>query len=423
MKKWTLTAALALASLFNYAQQALLIRAGKFYDSEAGVFLYNQDILIEGSKISRVGKNIPAPTGAQVISLPNATVAPGLIDAHTHLLTLQQPGVNLALDAMLNSPEQRVLRAAGAAKSYLQAGYTAVRDLGNSGYYLDVELRRGINSGYVDGPRIFASGPILSAMDGQFYQLPMKDQQRITESEYRVIRGVEDARQAVLEHANNFTDVIKIVTYGERLGLSREELKAIVETAHANRLKVTAHANFDYVIRESVLAGVDGIEHAYYLEDSTLDLIKSRGVYIVPTDPSVSAYVRGYEVQNIKDYKLDDIRKELKPLQERLMRAHKKSVMIVAGSDAYIDLKQPRGDMAKETLIAYLESGLTPAEVMKTTTWNAALALDRKDQLGVIKQGALADLVIFNGDLEKDFKKTVFDVKMTIKNGAVVYSK
>jgi imidazolonepropionase-like amidohydrolase len=385
--------------------------------------LQNQQILIRDNKIIGVGTQLAVPKGTTIIDLPGATITPGLIDAHTHLLTLQQMNENLVVDAILKSGESRVLRGAGMAKTFLDAGFTAVRDLGNSGYYLDVELKRAINNGYIPGPRMYVSGPILSAMDGQFFQLPLKDQEKITTHEYRVIKGVEDARLAVKEHANNSVDVIKIVAFGERLGLSKQEMKAIVETAHENRLKVTAHANVDWVIRDAIAAGVDGIEHAYSIADSTLMLMKERNIYMVPTDPSSASYIKSYELLNQKNYSLDDIRKELKPLHERLLNAVQKGVMIVAGSDMYIDLKIPQGEGAKQTLVAYFEAGLKPADVLKTATANAATALGKKGQIGVLKENAFADIAVFDGDLEKDFKKVLFDVKMVIKDGKIVYSK
>lgn len=407
----------------NKSPKTYLIKAGKLYDSENNVFLKNQQILVEGNKIVKIAPNIPVGKEVEILDMSDATVSPGLIDAHTHILTLQGLNEALVVDAVLKSGETRVLRGAGQAKTFLNAGFTTIRDIGNSGNYLDVELKRAINNGYVEGPRMYVSGPILSAIDGQFYQLPIKDQHKITEGEYRVIKGVDDARQAVKEHVNNSVDVIKIVAWGERLGLEKEEIKAIVETAHANRLKVTAHAIQDWAIRDAVNAGVDGIEHAYSPSDSTLDLMKAKGIYMVPTDPSISLYIKTYEVQNVKNYSVESIKKELEPLHSRLIRAFNKGVMIVAGSDAYYDFKLPQGDAAKETISSYFEAGLKPNDVLRTATYNAAIALGKKDQIGVLKEKANADITIFNGDIEKDFKKSLFDVKMVIKDGKIVYSK
>lgn len=410
--------------LFIIAQtpsNSYLIKAGKFYDAEKNIFIKDQEIWVEGNSIKAVGSKLSVPKGTTVLQLLNATVTPGLIDAHTHLLMLQKVDDNIAIDVLMNSPEYRVLRATGFARSYLESGFTTIRDVGNSGQYLDKEVAGAIRRGFVQGPRMFVSGPILSAMDGQFYQLPLKDQEAITKLEYRVIKDVDDAVQAVKEHVNNLVDVIKIVAFGERMGLEMNEMKAIVETAHRHGLKVTAHANSDNIIQQVLEAGVDGIEHAYYISDSSLARMARRGVYMVPTDPSIQSIIDTEEAQRKKEHDTVEIKKMLQPLTDRLTRARKAGVMIVAGSDAYFDTKSTRGNAAKQTLAAYWEEGMPVADILQAATWNAALALGRKNELGVLRQGAKADIVVFNGDLEANFKKVLFDVRMVIKDGKIVH--
>src|SRR5215471_11790297 len=148
-----------------------LIKAGKFYDSEKNVFLEKQDILVTGNDIIKVGKNLTKPDSAEVIDLQNATVAPGLIDAHTHVLTIQKSEDPLEVDMLMHSDIERSLRAVKIARSYLDAGFTTIRDLGNSGMYLDLNLKRAINNGWFVGPRMLVSGPIISPEDGQFFGL------------------------------------------------------------------------------------------------------------------------------------------------------------------------------------------------------------------------------------------------------------
>jgi imidazolonepropionase-like amidohydrolase len=424
IKSYCTIICIALLPLFIIAQvpsNSYLIKAGKFYDAEKNVFIKNQEIWIEGNSIKAVGNKLAVPKGATVIELPNATVAPGLIDAHTHLLMLQKVDDNIAVDVLLHSAEYRVLRAVGFAKSYLESGFTTIRDVGNSGQYLDKEVAGAIWRGFVQGPRMFVSGPILSAMDGQFYQLPLKDQEAITKLEYRVINGVNDAVLAVKEHANNQVDVIKIVAFGERMGLTADEMKAIVQTAHQYGLKVTAHATSDNIVQQVLEAGVDGIEHAYYISDSSLARMARQGVYMVATDPSIHSIIDVEEAQNKKEHDTVEIKKMLQPLTDRLTRARKMGVMIVAGSDAYFDTKSSRGNAAKQTLAAYWEEGMSVADILQAATWNAALALGRKNELGVLRQGAKADIVVFNGDLESNFKKALFDVRMVIKDGKIVH--
>ena len=403
--------------------KSIIIEVGLLYNSESNRFLENQMIWIEGDQIKAVGQSIKIPPTAQVIKLPAGSISPGLIDAHTHLLTNQKPSENLAIDSWINSPARRVLRGASYAREYLNAGFTAIRDLGNSGHYLDMELASAIRKGYVNGPHMFGSGPIISAMDGQFYQLPYDERNTITQKEYRVVSGVEDAVQAVKEHVNNGVDVIKIVAFGERLGLELEEMKAIIKTAHAHGLKVTAHSTGGASMASAIEAGVDGIEHAYYVNDTLWKKMAAKNIYMVPTDPSFNSVIRTQKSQGQTIYDTVAIRKELKPLRDRLIRAKKEKILLVAGSDAYFDLPVSRGDAAKEMLIAYVEEGLTIEESLQTATLNAAKAIGQEGKLGIIKQGVKANLAIFDGNLQKDFRNALFNVYMVIKDGKIVYTK
>jgi imidazolonepropionase-like amidohydrolase len=403
--------------------KSLVIEIGLLYNSESNEFVKNQVIWIEGDQIKAVGSAIKVPPSAQVIKLPTGTITPGLIDAHTHLLTNQKLPENLAIDSWINSPAKRVLRGASYARDYLNAGFTAIRDLGNSGHYLDMELASAIRKGYVTGPHMSGSGPIISAIDGQFYQLPYEERNKIAQKEYRVVSGVQDAIQAVKEHVNNGVDVIKIVAYGERLGLELEEMKAIVKTAHAHGLKVTAHSTGGPSMESAIEAGVDGIEHAYYVNDTLWKKIAAKKIYMVPTDPSFNSVIQMQKSMGQTTHDTLAIRTELKPLRDRLMRAKKEKILLAAGSDAYFDLPISRGDAAKEMLVAYVEEGLTVEESLQAATINAAKAIGQEGKFGVIKQGVKANLVIFDGNLQKDFRNTLFNVYMVVKDGKVVYAK
>jgi imidazolonepropionase-like amidohydrolase len=401
----------------------LIIKVGLLYNSESNRFVENQTIWIEGDQIKAVGQTIKIPPSAEIINVASGTITPGLIDAHTHLLTTQKLPENLAIDSWINSPARRVLRGASYAKEYLNAGFTAIRDLGNSGNYLDMELATAIRRGYISGPEMFCSGPILSAMDGQFYQLPYDERNKITQKEYRVVSGVEDAVQAVKEHVNNGVNIIKIVAFGERLGLEPSEMRAIVKTAHALGLKVTAHSTGGASMASAVEAGVDGIEHGYYVADTLWRKMAAKNIFLVPTDPSFNSIIQVQRSQGQTTHDTSAIRAELKPLGDRLLRAKKEKILVVAGSDAYFDLPGSRGDAAKQMLVAYVEEGLTVEESLQTATFNAAKAIGQEGRLGTIKQGAKANLVIFNGNLQKDFSNALFNVRMVIKDGKIVYSK
>lgn len=404
-----------------FAQTSYLIKAGKLNDSENNIFLEDQEILVQGDKITKVGVNLTVPDSTNILDYSNSTVTPGLIDAHTHLLTEQKVNGDLADDVIKLSEETRILRAVQFADSYLKAGFTSIRDLGNSGQYLDVELRNAINNGYVAGPRMFVSGPIISSYDGQFGGLPFEDHEKITSSEYRMVKGVDDARLAVKEHIVHSADVIKILAYGNRLPLSLEEMKAIVETAHENRVEVTAHADRDWVVHNAIEAGVDGIEHGYNFKDSTFVKMAKKGIYFVPTYGAVEDAILYYKMANLP-YDLEEIKKDFQPTQEQLIRAIDLGVTIVAGSDAYFDLGIPRGDYAKQTLLGYYAAGLKTNDVLRTATYNASVALNRENQIGAIKENAVADISIFGGDIEINFKESLFNVQLVMKDGNIVYN-
>ncbi|MPR36710.1 amidohydrolase family protein [Salmonirosea aquatica] len=402
------------------SEKYYLIKAGRLYDSEKNEFQQNKQILVKGSTILRVGDKLDVPLGATVLDYGDATVTPGLIDAHSHLLFRQGPAENLAHDGMMNSPETRVLRAVGYARSYLRAGFTSIRDLGNSEQYLDLEVRNAIERGDFPGPRMVISGPIISAMDGQLYGMPVKDFDKYSSKEYSMVSGVEEARKAVKEHIARGVDVIKITAIGNRLVLTLEEMKAIVQAAHSERVKVTAHCDRDWAVHAAIEAGVDGLEHGYGFRQSTLDTIARKGIYLVPTDGSVDLRAIYLKRQNMA-FEEQAVRSNFKPLQDRIQAAHKAGVMIVAGSDAYVDFDMPRGEVAKYTISGYYDAGLSAADVLKTATYNASVALGMEGQIGVLKQAAMADLCVFNGDLQKDFKKGLFEVRMVMKNGVVEY--
>jgi len=180
----------------------VLVRAGNLFDSEAGRMVGPRDILIRGDRVAEVGQGLTAPDGATVVDLSRCSVIPGLIDAHTHLLLEQPMGEGLsavaARDQSVQGDVYRALVAVGRAKDYLAAGFTTVRDLGNSGQYLDLALERAINDGRISGPRIYASGPGLAPAGGQLEPMP-SDPHHLVAGEYRIVTSPDDARAAVRE--------------------------------------------------------------------------------------------------------------------------------------------------------------------------------------------------------------------------------
>jgi len=405
------------------AASVTVIRAGRLFDSERGVFLPARDIVVKGNIIESVSENLPIPSGARVIDLRRFTVMPGLIDAHVHLLYLENPSGGLTAEGVkaitMEGTPLRALRGAARARTFLLAGITTVRDLGNSGRFGDVALRIAINEGSLDGPRMYVSGPGLSPEGGQFPGLQF-NYRGIAEEEYRVVRGVQDARMAVRENVTYGANVIKIYSSASPNPgfLSIEEMRAIVEEAHLLGIKVTAHATSDIAISRAVEARVDSIEHGYRAEDATLVLMKERGVALVPTYLDSVNLKRLYAIARPNRLPTqEELSATLKQRYERIQRAMKSGVTIVAGSDNYIDLRVPQGEAAKRVLFTYHDAGMEAAQILQSATINAA-RLFGEPRLGVIKAGAFADIIAVDGDLVKDFN-AMERVKFVMKDGRI----
>lgn len=379
----------------------VLVRAGNLFDSEAGRMVGPRDILIRGERIAEVGEGLAVPEGATVIDLRRCAVVPGLIDAHTHLLLEQRSGEGLsdvaARDQAVQGDVYRALTAAGRAREYLDAGFTTVRDLGNSGRFLDLMLERAVNDGRVAGPRIYGSGPGLAPAGGQMEPMP-GDPHDLVNGEYRIVTGVADARAAVREAIARGADVIKMYPEAtpQRTRLSVEEIAAIVNEAKRHNIPVAAHATSDASIREAVEAGVTSIEHAYDVSDETLRLMARKGVWLVPTDPSLEMaleFTRSWPQQPPRE----EVDRHLQGGRDRLMRAHRAGVRIALGSDLYFPYAPGRGAGSRGTMDGYVEAGLTPTQALQSATWEAGRMLG-DEGLGAVRPRAFADLVAVEGD-------------------------
>ncbi|RFS16219.1 amidohydrolase family protein [Emticicia sp. C21] len=421
-----LSALLFFYSTITQAQSPnrLLIQVGKLYDSQQKIFLNNQKIFIENGIIKEIGPNIKKAAGVKFIDLSQCTATPGLIDMHTHLLIHQKQSDDGMIIASKVPASERIKQGLAFAKENLEVGLTTVRDIGNSGQYLDVALKKELAKGKALGPTMYVSGPILSPPGGQFGKMAPADSFVINQ-EYRVIKGADDARLAVLEHIKHGVDVIKVCMNTDNRMLTLDEISAIVKTAHENNIPVTAHATTDKSARAAVLAGVNGIEHGYDLSDNTLILMAQRGTYLVPTDVTKEQAKILVEGIGMRGKEAEDYAKGfLDGVHDRLRRAVGKGVTILSGSDFYNDIKGlPRGKGAVGVILSYHEAGIPVNEVLQYATYNAAKALGASDSIGTIKKGMKADIVFFNGDLEKDFGTALFDVQMVLKDGIPVYPK
>ena len=382
--------------------QQTALRAARLIDVRTGNTIADAVVLIEGDRIKAVGANLAIPANARTVDLGNATLLPGLIDAHTHLLhqyyrEFGDDNANRILEAVQLGPAKRALLGAKLARDTLDAGFTTVRDLGNSGINGDVALRDAVSAGWVVGPRMFASTRALSPVGGQFQSLS-PEAQRLIEQEYVPVSGVEDARRAVRQAIYDGADCIKVIVNSGPRMLSLEEMKVIVEEAHRANRRVAAHAtDGDAAALIAAEAGVDSIEHAYTVSEKVLDLMAKKKIFLVPTDaPGVERY------------------------QARIRRAVKAGVRIAIGSDLYYsNAGRTRGQIAAGMYNTYVASGMSTMEVLRAATINAADLVDSTQSIGAIEAGRMADIIAVEGDLLGDVAN-LERVKFVMKGGQVI---
>jgi len=421
------TFSLLLVATFSANAQSttVAIRVGHLFDSKSGKMLENQVILIEGEKIRSVGSadSVTVPQGTQEIDLSKATVLPGLIDGHTHVFGFGLDGIKPG-GAPFASPindtrEYRTMLALANAQKDLRAGFTTLRDLmSHGGGYADVDIKKIINRGIFPGPRMQVSTMGLVATGEGMLGSPEVNLPR----NYQTVDGPWAARQVVREQIHYGADWIKFhSTAGYEIKpdgklfsdptFTREEVEAIVDEAHRHDKKVACHAFGGEGLRNCIEAGVDTIEHAIDLDESTADLIKKKGIYL-----ELTAYHYSLSEYTEKDAKSTGGKYSLEAMRERSGRlAIARGLKISFGSGVG---PFPHGSQAQE--FAYLvKYGMTPAQAIQTATSVAAEMMSWQDRIGSIEKGKFADIVAVSGDPLKDITE-LERIGFVMKGGQVV---
>jgi len=401
------------------APKRVAVRAGHLIDGKSDTPVANALILIEGNKIVSVTPGGSAPAGVEVIDLPNATVLPGLVDAHTHVL-LQGDITAEDYDKQLlkQSIPYRAILAARNAQIALSHGFTALRDLETEGaMYADVDVKKAINDGEITGPHMQVATRAMTPT-GMYGPLGYSWEIRIPQG-VQYVDGAEEIRKAVREQVMYGADWIKYYSdhgyfYGpdgvlhSHVNFTDEEARAIVEETHRIGKKVAAHAIGSDGIAAALRAGADTIEHGDGLTDPQVEEMARRGIYWVPTI-AVGAYVANGRAGNWP--------KMVETEKKAFQLALKKDVKIVMGTDAGgFDW---RGLNEAKEFEYYVNYGMTPMQAIRSGTSAAAELLGWTDRMGSVEAGKWADLVAVSGDPLKDIAE-LQRVKFVMKGGAVI---
>jgi imidazolonepropionase-like amidohydrolase len=406
-------------SLLGQTPHTIVIHAGHVLDVKSGKLLADQMLLIENGKIVSVAGagEAKVPTDATRIDLPNATILPGLIDAHTHLT--MDP--TFGYEELAISVPREALTGAKNARVTLLAGFTTVRNVGASGY-TDVALRDAINAGDIPGPRMLVSGPPLGITGGHC-------DNNLLPFEYHAVGdgvadGIAAVQHKVRENIKYGSDLIKICATGGVLSkgddpqasqYTLEEMKAIVADAHRLGRKVAAHAHGAQGILWASQAGVDSIEHGSYIDDAGIAEMKKNGTYLVPTLYLGDWFLENAERNHVPEFYLAKAKAVMPIARQNIAHAFASGVKVAFGTDSAV---YPHGLNAHEFAVM-VKLGLTPLQAIQAATLNAADLLGWSGKVGTLEPGAWADVIAVDGDPVKDV--TILEhVKFVMKGGEVV---
>jgi imidazolonepropionase-like amidohydrolase len=416
---------IATAALFSQdlsGHRTIAIRCGRLLDLKTPKVIKGAVILVSDDRISEVGNTIAIPRDAQVIDLTSATVLPGLIDTHTHLM-MNSPGFDDYASVLLReSYADRALQGAFHARLTLLAGFTTVRDLGSEGSgYSDVALRNAINKGIAIGPRMLVASRAIGPVGGY---LPFGISPDILgfPTGVQAVNGIDEAKRAAREQIHYGADVLKVYAdFAESSvdwlnlkfepRLSRKEISAVVEEAHRTGRRVAAHACTVEGIRNAVNAGVDSIEHGWLADIDVLRLIKKRDIFLVPT---CGLYYFGLqEATNDEDRRIYG--NFVDHIQRVISMALTLKIKIASGYDPYS--VQTHGSNVRE-IIALSKLGLTRLEALRAATSNAAELLGWQAQIGSVEKGKYADIIAVSGDPLTDILE-LENVGFVMKGGVI----
>jgi imidazolonepropionase-like amidohydrolase len=414
--------AVVLLSSSAIAGDITIIKAGALFDSSNGKVINNAVIVVEDDRIAAVGgPETQIPEGAEVIDLSSSFVLPGVMDMHTHIVGNLD---NYFFAGYFQSPHRATIGGVVNAEKTLQAGFTTIRNVGASDY-ADVALRNAIDAGEIPGPRMAVSGPSLGITGGHCDNNSLNA--TFEERSDGVANGPWEVREQVRKNVKYGADLTKfcatggVFSKGTKVGMTQytlEEMQAIVDESHTHGRKVAAHAHGNEGIKRAIVAGVDSIEHASFLDREAVQMGMERGTYfaldIYNTEYTLEMGAsNGVPEENInKEREVGTIQRQSFTLAVEM------GAKVVFATDSGV---YPHGDNGKQFARA-VRFGMTPEQAIMSATSLTAELLGWEDKVGEIAPGKYADIIAVHGDPLEDISE-LEDVDFVMKGGVVYKNK
>lgn len=384
---------------------------GNLVDVVGKTLIADGSVLAEDGVIKEVGTDIPIPESAKIVDLKGKTMLPGLFNCHVHMSADAGTGVREHI-----SQAAKTIRAIHNLKTLIHSGVTYIRDASTSSG-IDVEIRNAQLAGTILAPQMQIACRCICMTGGHGHM------------EGREADGPDDCRKAAREQLKAGANWIKVMatggvmTKGVEPGspqLTEEELRAAIEEAHKAGAKTFTHAQGMEGIKNALRAGVDSIEHGFYMDEWCFDWMKEHHVFYVPTLAAphwIKVYGTG---AGIPDYMVHKVEKTMEAHRDTFRKAHQAGVSIALGTDAGTPFNHY--DKTAYEAVLMVENGMTPMEAIQCGTINAAKLLQVEETHGSISVGKKADFAVFEKNPLEDIKE-LLDCSMTVLNGNIVFEK